>query len=211
MRHAAPYYAGAIISCTVQNSVSDKLLWEELNEATKSICQKYDLSDINKLPAVLATRQAYKSLGKDPNRYRPSAEALLRRVLKDKSLYQINTLVDLINLVSIQTGLSINGYDEEQIVGETVTLDAGVEGELFRGIGRGELNIAGLPVFRDAVGAIGTPTSDEERTKLTIETKSLLIIINSYSGTDQLDESVYLCLRLLNLYAAAVDISLNVF
>ena len=58
----------------------------------------------------------------------------------------------------------------------------GREGEPYEGIGRGPLNIAGLPVYRDAVGGIGTPTSDHERTKLDIDSHHLLAIVNGYDG-----------------------------
>ena len=69
----------------------------------------------------------------------------------------------------------------DKIAGGSLVLGVGREGEIYHGIGRGELNIAGLPVYRDAVGGIGTPTSDEERTKIGLDTTHLLMIINGYS------------------------------
>lgn len=89
-------------------------------------------------------RQAYKRLGKDPNRYRPSSEALRRRILRELPLYKVDTLVDLINLVSIRSGYSIGGFDADKIAGGSLVLGVGREGEIYHGIGRGELNIAGL-------------------------------------------------------------------
>ena len=67
-------------------------------------------------------------------------------------------------------------------MGDTLTLGIGREGEPYEGIGRGMLNIAGLPVYRDAQGGVGTPTSDNERTKMTLETTHLLVLINGYDG-----------------------------
>ena len=81
-------------------------------------------------------------------------------------LYQIDTLVDLINLVSLRTGHSIGGFDTDKIQGTHLELGIGKAGEPFEGIGRGVLNIEGLPVYRDSFGGIGTPTSDHERTKM---------------------------------------------
>ena len=69
-------------------------------------------------------------------------------------------------------------------------LGVGKADEPFEGIGRGMLNIEGLPVYRDAIGGIGTPTSDNERTKLSVETTQLLAIINAYSGSEGLAEAV---------------------
>lgn len=127
----------------------------------------------------------YRRCGKDPSRYRPAAEALIRRILQDKPLYQINTLVDLINLASIAYGYSIGGFDADQFKGDTLTLGIGREGEPYEGIGRGVINIAGLPVYRDALGGVGTPTSDHERTKITLSTTHLVVLINGYDGNEE--------------------------
>ena len=152
--------------------------------------------------APQATRQAYKRLGKDPNRYRPSSEALRRRIVKEMPLYRIDTLVDLINLVSIRSGYSIGGFDADKIDGD-LCLGVGREAEVYHGIGRGELNIAGLPVYRDRQGGIGTPTSDEERTKIGLSTTALLMIINGYSGMEGLIEAGEYAAGLLRRYASA--------
>ena len=154
---------------------------------------------------IQATRQAYKRLGKDPNRYRPSSEALRRRILRELPLYKVDTLVDLINLVSIRSGYSIGGFDVDKIAGGSLVLGVGREGEIYHGIGRGELNIAGLPVYRDAVGGIGTPTSDEERTKIGLDTTHLLMIINGYSGLEGLEAAGKYAVGLLSKYVSAIN------
>jgi len=168
------------------------------------------VENINKLPGIYEMRQLYKKLGKDPNRYRPSAEALCRRILKEKSLYRINTLVDIINLVSIHSGFSIGGFDYDKIIGN-LRLGVGVAGEKFEAIGRGLLNIEGLPVYRDEQGGIGTPTSDEERTKIDIHTQKLLMVINSADGFDRLDVSLALSKRLLTEYLQAKEMEVFQF
>ena len=70
-------------------------------------------------------------------------------------------------------------------MGDTLTLGVGREGEPYEGIGRGLLNIAGLPVYRDAQGGVGTPTSDNERTKMTLHTTHLVVLINGYDGQEE--------------------------
>lgn len=186
---ACPDLHVAVVECDVVNTVSDEQLWKEITEVETHIRTTCKLEDINKFPPIQATRQAYKRLGKDPNRYRPSAEALRRRILRELPLYKIDTLVDIINLLSIQSGYSIGGFDAGKIDGDLV-LGVGREGEIYHGIGRGELNIAGLPVYRDNQGGVGTPTSDEERTKIDMNTGKLLMIINGYSGKDGLQEAL---------------------
>lgn len=193
------------IACRVRNTESDLRLWDEIAQEEEMVRQTMKLEEVNKWLPIRATRQAYKKLGKDPNRYRPSAEALRRRILRGLPLYRIDTLVDLINLVSIRSGYSIGGFDAMKIQGDQLVLGVGKEGEVYRGIGRGELNIAGLPVYRDDIGGIGTPTSDEERTKIDMETTSLLMIINGYSGENGLMEAGRYAAERLRKYNEASD------
>ena len=137
------------------------------------------------MTSISATRRIYKLCGKDPSRYRPASEALIRRLLQGKELYQRDTLVDLVNLASIAYGYSIGGFDADKFMGDMLTLGIGREGEPYEGIGRGQINIHGLPVYRDALGGVGTPTSDHERTKMTLDTQHLLVLINGYDGNEQ--------------------------
>ena len=206
---ACPDLCVLAISCQVKNTPNDVDLWELIHQEERLIREQVKLNEINKWLPIQATRQAYKKLGKDPNRYRPSAESLLRRILRELPLYQIDTLVDLINLISIHSGYSIGGFDEDKIQGDKLILGVGQEGEIYHGIGRGELNIASLPVYRDTIGGIGTPTSDEERTKISLETTSLLMIINGYSGKDGLLESGQYALDLLQKYNNAKGIKMS--
>jgi DNA/RNA-binding domain of Phe-tRNA-synthetase-like protein len=194
------------LSCDVINTESDALLWEEIAALEHIIKDTYKLEDINKLLPIKATRQAYKKSGKDPNRYRPSAEALYRRILRGLPLYKIDTLVDIINLISVKSAYSIGAFDRDKIKGDRITLGIGQEGELYHGIGRGELNIADLPVYRDQEGGIGTPTSDEERTKIERQTTRLLMIVNGYSGLDGLEETGKYAQELLKKYVSATNL-----
>ena len=193
------------LSCDVCNSEPDERLWQEIADEEKAVRETVKLEQINKWLPMQATRQAYKRLGKDPNRYRPSSEALRRRILRELPLYKVDTLVDLINLVSIRSGYSIGGFDVDKIAGGSLVLGVGREGEIYHGIGRGELNIAGLPVYRDAVGGIGTPTSDEERTKIGLDTTHLLMIINGYSGLEGLEAAGKYAVGLLSKYVSAIN------
>ena len=90
-------------------------------------------------------------------------------------------------------------------------LGIGKAGEPYEGIGRGDLNIEGMPVYRDAIGGIGTPTSDHERTKLGLETTELLAIINGYSGKEGLEEAAAYMVELLKEYASATEIQIITF
>lgn len=205
IKQRCPHYHGAAVYAAVKNTLHSEGLWEEIDLFTKQLQASETTDSIKNQPAIEATRQAYRACGKDPSRYRPSAEALRRRLLRGIDLYRIDTLVDLINLVSLKSGYSIGGFDADKIEGTDLCLGIGRAEEPFEGIGRGPLNIEGLPVYRDSVGGIGTPTSDNERTKMGLETTHILAIINGYSGKEGLQEAAEGILELLVKYAEATE------
>jgi len=200
IREAAPNLQLAIISCEVENSPTNAEFWTEMEAEANRIASTFTIDEINKRPEIAATRQVYKKLGKDPNRYRPSAEALCRRIVRQIPVYQVSVLVDIINLVSIRSGYSIGGFDRDKIQGD-VELGVGSADDYFEAIGRGVLNVEGLPLYRDSVGGIGTPTSDNERTKISMTTTKLLMIINGYNGKERLQAAIDHTIELLQKYA----------
>lgn len=179
-----PDFVGACLEARVENSPYCQPLWDEINNLGEKYRQTLTTESLKDINGIAFTRKVYRACGKDPSRYRPAAEALIRRMLKGKTLYQIDTLVDMINLASISFGYSIGGFDADKIVGNILTLGIGKENEPYEGIGRGMMNIAGLPVYRDVQGGVGTPTSDNERTKISLKTTHLLVLINGYDSDE---------------------------
>ena len=197
-----PAFVGAAVEAQVVNTPYSEELWDDIHALEDRFRQELTTESLKDLPSIAATRRVYKACGKDPSRYRPASEQLIRRMLQGKELYQIDTLVDLINLASIAYGYSIGGFDADKFVGDTLTLGVGREGEPYEGIGRGMLNIAGLPVYRDADGGVGTPTSDHERTKITMATTHLVVLINGYDGNEQrVADNAHFIQELLRKYA----------
>lgn len=180
-----PEFVGACVEAEVVNTSYDEALWTEIESLGEKLRRELTTESLKDLPSIAATRRVYRSCGKDPSRYRPASEALIRRMLQGKELYQRDTLVDLVNLASIAYGYSIGGFDADKFSGDTLTLGIGREGEPYEGIGRGMINIHGLPVYRDAIGGVGTPTSDHERTKMTLNTRHLVVLVNGYDGNEQ--------------------------
>lgn len=195
------------IECDVVIQEKNDNLWNDILAKNDELNSELKVEQISQLPAILASRKAYKVCGKDPARYRLSAEALLRRVLKRKEIYQVNNVVDLLNLVSISTGYSIGGYDVLKIIGD-IEFGIGQKDEPYEGIGRGALNIEFMPVFRDAKGAFGTPTSDSVRTSVSSETKRFLMIIINYGATS-LSLATEMAVELLQTYARAKNIEIK--
>lgn len=205
-----PFLKIGLIKADVKNSDTPDALWTELQEEANKIKDNYELLAINKRPAVAATRALYKALGKDPGRYRVASEALCRRIIKGAGIYRLTTLIDVVNLVSIKSGYPISGLDFGKIVGKELTLGVGETGEIYHGIGRGTLNIENMPVYRDAVGGIATPTSDEERTKFTPQTTTAQININGFGPEMNMEQTVDLTVRLLKKYAQATNIETSI-
>ncbi|WP_010664318.1 B3/B4 domain-containing protein [Marinilabilia salmonicolor] len=192
---------GCLVSEVVIEESGVELL-TSMQEEIENLTSRLDAEKIREISPVKSLKQAYKKLGKDPNRYRPAAESLLRRVSKGKGLYQVNNVVDCLNLVSVKTGFSICGYDLSKISGD-VNLGKGMPEEPYEGIGRGVLNIENLPVFRDSNGAFGTPTSDSARTLIDEKTKQVLMIVPSFDGDGAgLEETMSMLSELLSKYVS---------
>ena len=185
IENVCPGFVGAAVDAKVVNSKYCAELWDEIHELEEKYRSELTTESLKEQSGIAATRKVYKACGKDPSRYRPASEQLIRRMLQGKELYQIDTLVDLVNLASIAYGYSIGGFDADKFVGDTLTLGIGRKDEPYEGIGRGMLNIEGLPVYRDEEGGVGTPTSDNERTKMTLSTTHLVVLINGYDGNEE--------------------------
>lgn len=207
---ACPDMKIALIRAEVTNCETGSELWAEIEAECAEIVSKYELLAVNKRPAVAQTRALYRALGKDPNRYRVASEALCRRAIRGLGLYRINALVDIINLVSLKSGYAISGLDADKIVGDTLTMGVGEAGEVYEGIGRGPLNIEGLPVYRDQLGGVATPTSDEERTKITLDTTTVQMNINAFGEEMPIDEAVEWSVDLFKRYTAATSVETSI-
>ena len=212
IRQVCPAFVGAAVEAQVQNTPYSEALWQEIDTLCADCRERLTTETLKLLPGIEATRRVYRACGKDPSRYRPASEALIRRVLQGKALYQIDTLVDLVNLASMRFGYSIGGFDADMIEGDTLTLGIGRAGEPYEGIGRGQLNIEGLPVYRDQKGGVGTPTSDNERTKMTLQTRHLLVLINGYDGSSERVEANAAYVRTLaERFASGHDVTVTLY
>lgn len=206
-RPICPHFKGAAVSADIRNTPTHSLLWKEINEAVSEARSRFTPDSIKFLSGIEATRTAYKAAGKDPSRYRPACEQLIRRVVQGKDLYAVNTVVDLVNLVSLLSHYSTAALDADKIVGTDIQLSLGRPAEPYEAIGRGTLNIDCLPVYRDEAGAFATPTSDSTRTMMGLDTTHLLVLINGYDGSpDKLQSAVDLTIRLLRDYAEAQNV-----
>ncbi|MGH9737367.1 MAG: B3/B4 domain-containing protein [Candidatus Acidiferrales bacterium] len=113
-----------------------------------------------------AVRAMFRVWGVDPSKYRPSSEALRRRVVQGKGLHRVSNVVDIGNLGSIETGWPYGLYDRARIV-PPISFRHGKNAEVYEGIGKRMWHLAGRPVLADANGPFGSPISDSTRTMIT--------------------------------------------
>ena len=209
LKTKCPRTALGCVTASVEAGASPAALLEEMKARETEIQKLPFPRGVLESPQIEVTRKAYKALGKDPARYRGSAEALLRRVVAGKGLPQINAVVDVINLVSVESRLPVGLYDLAHVTGEIV-FRAGRAGETYKGIGKYDLNLEGLPLFADTAGPHGSATSDSERTMVTAATKEVLAMIVSFGGTEGLDRWAQRMSALLMRHAAGQDVEIQI-
>ncbi len=209
LKAKCPRVALGCVTAEVAAGPTPEELDQELRACEEKILKLAEPKAVLESAAILATRAAYKALGKDPARYRGSAEALLRRVIAGKGLPRINNVVDVINYVSIESRLPVGLYDLAHVQGD-ILFRAGRAGETYKGIGKYDLNLEGLPVFCDAAGPHGSPTSDSERTMVTLETNKVIAIIISFGGTKGLSEWGQAICSLLERHAGARELAYEI-
>lgn len=202
LRVAAPELVIGAVRANVSNTTDNPELWAEINQHVTEIASSMSITNLTELPQIKALRSSYKTLGKDPSRYRGSQEALLRRILQGKPLQPVNTVVDINNLLSLESCHSVGSYDAARI-GSSVTFRIGLEGETYKGIGKNLINLDGLPVFCDDHGTFGSPTSDSERAMITPAAKQVLMLIIAFSGPAELERHLARAAHLLEKYAYA--------
>ena len=175
-----------VLSYETEVQKSSKELTSLLDKTIKELRKRYSIADLPEITPIKDTRTAYRILGKSPTSYRNAAEAMLRRIIKGKGLYQINNVVEINNLISITTGYSVGSYDSDSLTG-IVELRRSLEGESYKGIGKDVVNIANLPTLYDDKGAFGNPTSDSRRAMISSGMHRISSVIYSFSGNHDLD------------------------
>jgi len=201
LKAKCPRVALGCLTADVEARETSPALEEELRVCEEKILKLPEPRAVLESSAILATRSGYKALGKDPARYRGSAEALIRRILAGKGLPRIHAVVDIINIVSVESRLPIGLYDPAHVRGD-ITFRAGRAAETYKGIGKYDLNLESLPLFADELGPHGSATSDSERTMVTPATERVLAIFVSFGGPENLERFAERMKSLISIHAA---------
>ena len=150
-------------------------LWDAIQDIGNRYRQEFR-NPTEALGKLKPARNLYRAVGIEPTRIRPSSEALFRRIIKGKPLYQINSIVDAGNLASLSFLLPIGLYDRKKIDG-AVILRRGLEGEAYQGIGKENVNVSGRITLADQNGPFGNPSADSLRTSIKIDTREVIMVI----------------------------------
>lgn len=193
------------IQCRVTVQPSSAELLEQIEKTSCHIKETLSMEQIKTREHIAQTRACCTALGKDVGRYRNSSEAMHRRILKDRGLYRINNVVEVNNLISIQTGYSLGTYDLDCLTG---TIHWGVTGQgvHYQGIGKEVVNIEFLPVLRDDEGYFGNPNSDSTRAMITEKTQNILLCVYAFGGTDDLEQVLSDTADALKTYCGAEEV-----
>ncbi len=198
-----------VIQCSVTVTEPGQSLSEALDLAAADRLSTLSGGTVGDIAQISEARQAYKALGKDPSRYRPSAEALTRRLTQGKGLYRINNVVDTTNLISLKTGFSIGAYDLSTLVPPIIFRKGGTD-EGYKAIGRGRLNLENLPVFADSEGPFGSPTSDSERSLVSMDTDEILMMIIGFGETPDMSSVLEYSAERLRLFCYAKNLQTDI-
>ncbi|MBS4212350.1 B3/B4 domain-containing protein [Neobacillus rhizophilus] len=192
------FKVGVIEYSNITVGESPQMLKGRLQLFQESIFFDLEEKSVTDLPGIQEWRNVFKKTGKDPNRYRHSAEALFRRVKKQNYFASGQSAVDLYNFFSLQYQVPIGLYDRD-LLEEPVEIRIGRAGEYYIGLNGRSNSLERLILTSDANGPFGSPFVDSERSAVTTATKNALQIIYLRPSTD-LENAKKLTESLMNMF-----------
>ena len=186
----------------------DERFWSEMEETDlPQVRAAIDGKGWSEIPGVRGSRLMYKAFGRNPGRYRVSSEALMRRVRRSDPLYRINSVVDVNNLISVRSGLSVGSYDLDKVQGDIV-MRRGAAMETYPGIGKDAIDLENLLVLTDDLGAFGSSMSDSTRSMVTLETRDVLVVLHCFEDDMDLPALLEEARVAFETYADAQDVEM---
>ncbi|WP_335872582.1 B3/B4 domain-containing protein [Bacillus sp. 2205SS5-2] len=155
---------------------SPQMLKGRLQLFQESIFFEADTTPLSERPGIKEWRKIFKSYGKNPSRYRPASEALIKRIYSQNYLPSVQSAIDLNNFFSLQYETPIGLYDLSQLT-DQVEITIGEEADSYEGLNGRVNSLVDLLISRDQKGAFGSPFVDSKRTAVTTNTKHALQIV----------------------------------
>jgi DNA/RNA-binding domain of Phe-tRNA-synthetase-like protein len=172
---------GTVEADNLRVAPSDQALAQLMDEVCERKRKEFTLESLAEAKTVRDVRAMFREWGMDPSKYRPSSEALLRRVVQGKGLYRVSNIVDIGNLGSIETGWPFGCYDRSRVQ-RPIEFRHGISGESYEGIGKQTWHLQGRPLLADSQGPFGSPISDSTRSMITESAKDILIVLYVPAG-----------------------------
>lgn len=181
-----PHISLGVLHFHAEVRPSDEVFWDYMKkEVIPHVLKEIEGKNWGDINGIKGSRACYKAFGIDPGKHRVSSEALIRRIRRGDELYHINNVVDVNNLISIKSGLSVGSYDLEKLKGDII-LRRALPGEAYQGIGKELLNMENFLVLCDDEGMFGSSHSDSVRAMVTEETKDILTVIYCFDSVSDL-------------------------
>jgi DNA/RNA-binding domain of Phe-tRNA-synthetase-like protein len=182
----------------------DMALAKLMDEVCDRKRREFTLESLAEAQEIRLVRAMFREWDMDPSKYRPSSEALLRRVVQGKGLYRVSNVVDICNLGSVEVGWPFGCYDRSRIR-EPVAFRHGKAGESYEGIGKKTWHLEGRPVLADPSGPFGSPISDSTRSMITESAREILAVIYAPVGASDasLEKALERLEERLTLFAGA--------
>lgn len=197
---------GYIVLSGMKNGKNSKAVDAELEECAIAARSRFKSTDEISSDATLkAVRAIFSSAGTDPTKDRPSGEALMRRTIRGEGVYRINDIVDINNLISLETGFPCGVYDLKNFSGQQVVFGIGKKGESYEGIGGKMVNAESRIITSDAAGIFGSPVADSKRTSVGPDTNDVLMLVYAptEAGPERLKASISRAIALFTAIAGA--------
>jgi DNA/RNA-binding domain of Phe-tRNA-synthetase-like protein len=159
--------------------------------------------------SVASWQEAYRAFGTNPKRFRPSVDALLRRVTKSGVLPRISPAVDAYNSVSVLSSLPAGAFDLDRVRGD-IEIRLAAEGDRFEPLGEPgawEDTRPGEVIYADSSSVLTRHWNhrDCHRTMLRADSRNAIFILERASGkvpSERLDQAGA---RLAAILAAHAD------
>lgn len=209
LKKACPDACLGILTYQVEVVPKNKELWEYYKIIENLLKQKLQITELALMPQIGESRAGYKALGANPGKNRVSSEALYRRIRQGKELYQINSLVDVNNLVSLMTGYSFGSYDLAKI-DHDILFRCGQKEESYAGIGKAVIPLEHIPLLADSQGPFGSPTSDSTRAMIQLSTTNAMTVIYAFSGKESCLAALDLAKEYFTRFAHVNDIEYGI-
>ncbi|WP_226670898.1 B3/4 domain-containing protein [Metabacillus litoralis] len=168
---------GVVTYENIHVSDSPQMLKGRLQLFQESLYFDYLDKKVTEIPAINEWRKLFKLVGTDPNRYRPSNEALYRRVQKQHFLTNVNSAVDMNNFLSLQYQIPLGIYDYDHLVGENISIKIGTSSDTYVALNERDIVLTNKILSQDQQGPFGSPFVDSKRSAVTSSTVNAIHLI----------------------------------